>query len=261
MNWALAPDGWRVSGNENAMNLREIDDTSANENIYYKERRIRSEVMDEQGRSQILEQNLIVSYSPKYKAYQQRIRAGQVERAQRMLNNPTQLNRRHANDPARFIEQSHVTVEGEVAKHRKAALSQQSIDKEAMFDGFYGICTNLDDDIKTIIRINKGRWEIEESFRMLKSEFRSRPVYLSRAQRIKAHFLICFLGLLTYRIMERMLGLKYTSSQIVQTLRSMNFHELKDEGYIPIYTRTAITDSLHEAFGYDTDRRLMTKKR
>jgi transposase len=260
-DWALDPSGWRLAGSDVQYNLTEIDDTSANKNVYYKERMMRSEVKGEGGKPATLEQKLIVSYAPKYKAYQREIRAGQIERAQRMADNPSKLNKKKANDPARFLVQTNVTADGEIAKRKKVSLSQEMIDKEARFDGFYGVCTNLNEDIETIVRINKGRWEIEESFRILKTDFRSRPVYLSREDRIKAHFLICFLGLLVYRILERKLGLKYTVRDIVNTLREMNFYELPQEGYIPTYTRSPITDALHDAFGFQTDRRIITKKK
>ena len=122
-----------------------------------------------------------------------------------------------------------------------------------MFDGFYAVCTTLEDDISEIIKVNKRRWEIEESFRILKSDFKARPVYLKRDDRIKAHFTTCFLALLIYRILEHKLSEKYTSSKIIQTLRELNFFQKDGCGYVPIYTRTDLTDELHDIFGFRTD--------
>ena len=122
-----------------------------------------------------------------------------------------------------------------------------------MFDGFYAVCTTLEDNISDIIKINKRRWEIEESFRLLKSDFKARPVYLKRDDRIKAHFTTCFLALLIYRILEHKLDEKYTSCNIIQTLRNMNFKNIDGFGYIPTYTRTDLTDVLHEKFKFKTD--------
>lgn len=119
------------------------------------------------------------------------------------------------------------------------------------------VCTNLEDEPEAIIKINKCRWEIEESFRILKSEFKTRPVYLSRDDRIKAHFTTCFLALLFYRLLEKKLGEKYTSKELIDTLRDFNFMELKGEGYIPAYTRTDITDELHEQFEFRTDTQIV----
>jgi hypothetical protein len=253
IEWALHPEGWRLPGDKKKeYHLSLIDDTSENPNTYYKERWIKEEG---------LEQKLIVSYSPKYKAYQQEIRAGQILRAKRMVDNPAKLKRKKQNDPARFVEDTRCTQEGQVANCRLVSLNQVEIEKEERFDGFYGVCTNLDEDIEAILKINKGRWEIEESFRMLKSEFRTRPVYLSRETRIKAHFLTCFLSLLVYRILENMLGLHFTVQEIVRVLREMDFYKLKDDGFLPAYTRSLLTDALHNAFGFCTDMQILTKKK
>ena len=104
-----------------------------------------------------------------------------------------------------------------------------------MYDGLYAVCTNLEDDPEEIIKINKQRWEIEESFRIMKSEFKTRPIYLSNEDRIKAHFTTCFLALVIYRYLEKKLDGKYTVTQIIETLRNMNFSEEKYEGITPIY--------------------------
>lgn len=124
---------------------------------------------------------------------------------------------------------------------------------EEIYDGFYGVCTNLEDDASEIMKVNQRRWEIEECFRIMKHEFKARPVHLSRDDRIKAHFTTCFMALILYRFLEKQLGGEYTSSQIISSLQEMNFHEVDREGYIPTYTRTDLTDALHESFGFRTD--------
>jgi transposase len=252
MDWALDPDGWKIPGDPKTYNLQEIDDSAQNKETYYKQRWI------QEGD---LEQKLIVSYSPKYKAYQREVREGQIKRAERMVDRPGKLKQKRQNDPARFVDSEMCTPEGEIAMRQTVRLNQAAIAKEEMFDGFYGVCTNLEEDIGTILQINKGRWEIEESFRILKSEFRARPVYLSREARIKAHFMTCFLSLLVYRILERKLANKYTVAAIVKTLREMDHVVLKDEGYVPIYTRTELTDDLHDTFGFRTDSQVILKKK
>ena len=115
-------------------------------------------------------------------------------------------------------------------------------------------------DINEILKIVKGRWEIEESFRIMKSDFLARPVNLSREDRIKAHFMTCFISLFIYRLLEKKLNYKYTTSQILETLRNMKVLESKGDGYIPEYTRTDLTDDLHELFGFRTDYELNTYK-
>ena len=140
------------------------------------------------------------------------------------------------------------------------SLDEELIAEEKQYDGFYAIETNLDDDVPEILAISRGRWEIEESFRIMKNDFRSRPAYLSRSDRIKAHFMTCFIALLVYRILERKLGNKYTCDEIVSTLVSMRVKAEKDIGYSPAYTRTDLTDALHEAAGFRTDYEITRKK-
>ena len=134
------------------------------------------------------------------------------------------------------------------------------IDQEAVYDGFYAVCTNLEDDTSEIIKINKRRWEIEECFRIMKTEFKARPVYLQRDDRITAHFTTCFISLIIYRLLERKLGEKYTCSEIISSLKNMNFFEIKGEGYIPTYTRSDFTDDLHDTFGFRTDYQIINTK-
>ena len=249
--WALSKDGWHKLNSKKIINLNDIDNSSSNEEIFYKERWI-----NENG----LSQRLIVSYSPKYAAYQKAVRNSQVERAQKLINNPSSVSRNRQNDPKRFIKSTSVTRDGEVADKRVLALNQSAIDSESAFDGFYAVCTTLEDDISEIIKVNKRRWEIEESFRILKSDFKARPVYLKRDDRIKAHFTTCFLALLIYRILEHKLNGKFTSSQIINTLRNMNLRNLDGVGFIPTYTRTPITNALHTNFNFRTDTEITTLK-
>ncbi len=249
--WALSTDGWHTINSNTTINLEDIDNSSSNETVYYKERWIKENGM---------EQRLIVSYSPKYAAYQKSIRNGQVIRAENMIEKPSSATRKKINDPKRFITSTYITDDGEIADSKKLTLNIEAINEEAMFDGFYAVCTTLEDNIEEIIKVNKRRWEIEESFRILKTEFKSRPVYLKNDDRIKAHFTTCFLSLLIYRILENKLDYKFTSCEIISTLKQMNFYEIAGEGYVPTYTRTLLTDSLHDTFNFRTDLEIVTKK-
>ncbi len=136
---------------------------------------------------------------------------------------------------------------------------EEKILSEEAYDGFYAVCTNLEGSVQEIIRINQRRWEIEECFRIMKSEFKARPVYLSRDDRIKAHFTTCFMSLIIYRLLEKKLENKFTCSEIINGLKDMNFYEIKGQGYIPTYTRTSFTDALHETFGFRTDYEIIKK--
>ena len=248
--WALSPDGWRLPGKKKTYDIANLDETEGNDYIYYKQRWI-----NENG----LEQKLIVTYSIKYRDYQRKIRNSQIERAKKLIStNPAKLKKANQNDYKRFVKKMSVTKDGEVAGKDIYSLDTTIIAGEEVFDGFYAVCTNLEDDASAIISVNQRRWEIEECFRIMKSEFKARPVYLSRDDRIKAHFTTCFLALLIYRFLEKKLEDKFTCSEIIQGLVDMNFFELKGEGYTPSYTRTDFTDSLHDAFGFRTDYEITT---
>lgn len=256
--WALDTKGWHLEGSKKTYDISELEDTPENRNkIFYKQQFI--EGWDEE-RDIAFDQNLIVTYSLKYKFYQQSIRNRQVERAQKALETPSKIDKRSSNDAKRFIQKTSITTDGEIADKQIYQLDQNAITAEAIYDGFYAVCTNLDDDPSEIAKINRDRWEIEESFRIMKSEFSARPVYLQRDDRIESHFLTCFIALLIYRILEKKLDEKYTCEEIITTLRHMNMTVVGDAGYIPGYTRTELTDTLHENAGFHTDYEVTTPK-
>ena len=244
---ALDPTQFRLPGSNKMIDLRTLDenDEIVFNSTYYKEIPVVTGDMDE---------TLIVTYSPKYKNYQRMIRMRQIERAEKMISSGKARRGKSQNDPARFIQKTSVTEDGEIAGKTVYALDAERIQQEEMYDGFYAVITNLEDDPAEIIKINRRRWEIEENFRIMKTEFEARPVYVQRDDRIKAHFLTCYISLLVYRLLEKKLGEEYTCSQILETLRGMQMTLLsKESGYIPSYKRTELTDKLHAVFGFRTD--------
>lgn len=247
--WALDRNGFRRVSDDRPVDITKIpeDDTG----LYYK---------DEPYTTKKLHQRLIVTYSPKYALYQKMIRDRQVERAQKMIDSgSTKKNRKNPNDPARFIGTIAATKDGEAADIH-SYLDTDEIKSEAQYDGLYAVCSDLpDDDVKDILKVNEGRWQIEECFRIMKTDFSARPVYLQDENRIKAHFLICFLSLVSYRLLEKKLGGKYTCEEILNTLKAMNFAEIQEQGFIPLYKREKITDDLHDICGYRTDYQFITK--
>lgn len=251
---ALLPTQFKVPGSNKLIDLRTLDesDPKVYNTIYYKEYPLVTGDMDE---------TVIITYSPKYKAYQSKIRNAQIDRAKKMIQSSDKTRKgKGSNDPARFIQRTAVTEYGEIAQKNIYQLDEAKILEESMYDGFYAVITNLEGDIREIININKQRWEIEENFRIMKSEFEARPVFVRREDRIKAHFLTCFISLLVYRLLEKKLGEEFTCSQILETLRNMNVTLLsKDSGYIPSYKRTKITDKLHSSFGFRTDYEFIRK--
>jgi len=247
--WALETTGWKIAGDKKIYDISKLDEEKHEKSIFYKERWINEDD---------LEQRLIVTYSLKYRNYHRQIRQGQIERAQKLMDTkPAKLKKAHPNDYKRFIKAGTCTQDGEIAQKEFYLLDEELIANEAMFDGFYAVCTNLEDDVSAIIRVNRKRWEIEECFRMMKSEFKARPVYLSRDDRIKAHFMTCFMALILFRLLEKKLNNRFTCSEIVQGLRDMNFLQIKGEGYVPTYTRTDFTDALHKGFAFRTDTQIV----
>ena len=261
--WALFPEGWKLPGSDKAYDISELyrdggedgrmDQHEHPDKVFYKERWVKFDG---------LEQRLIVTFSPKYRRYQRGIRSRQVERARKLIEkNPGALKKPRQNDFKRFIVKKSVGADGKEAKKTLLGIDADRISQEEVYDGFYAVCTNLTDDVAEIIRINRRRWEIEESFRIMKHEFRARPVYLQKDGRIAAHFTTCFISLLLFRYLEKLLGEKHTCEEIVGTLRGMDFLKAEGEGYIPTYTRTDLTDDLHIVLGGDRiDHEIVTNK-
>ena len=265
--WALAPEGWRLSGSDGraAYNIDELDEEKCLDHIYYKSRWIKEKVdviIDGQSKKVELEQQLIVTYSIKYRNYLRSIRTRQVERAKKAVEAGAKaVERKRQNDPKRFIKANHATEDGEAAEHTAYYIDEDAITQEEKYDGFYAVCTSLEDGAESIIKVNQRRWEIEECFRIMKSEFQARPVYLKRQERIVAHFITCFISLILYRYLEKKLDNRYTVSQILDTLQEMNFIKYEGKGYQPTYTRTELTDALHEAFGFCTSKEIVPIKK
>lgn len=247
--WALDKTGFKRVSDDMPVELSEIPEDD--NGLYYK---------DEPYTPHTLHQRLIVTYSPKFARYQKTIRDLQVERAKKMLQSGNiKKERRNPNDPARFIGKTAVTEDGEAADIRHY-LDTDKIEDEALYDGMYAVTTDLlDDDVKDILKVSEGRWEIEECFRIMKTDFEAIPVFVHADARIRAHFLICFLSLVIYRYLEKDLGQDFTCEMILDKLKSMNFADIQDQGFIPLYTRDRLTDSLHKICGFDTDFKFITK--
>ena len=242
--------GWHLPGSNKTFNIEKL---RTDENLIeaYKDKTFYKERWIKDGK---LEQRLIVTFSVKYQEYQKHIRNNQIERAKKMIEqNPKKIGKAKQNDPKRFIESLNTTETGEVASETYYSINQSVIEEEAKYDGLYAVCTNLEDNVEEIIKVNHNRWEIEESFRIMKSEFKARPAFHWTEENIKAHFLLCFLSLVIYRHLEKKLNNKYTVGDILDTLREMNLKLDSNDVYSPNYIRTDLTDDLHEIFGFRTD--------
>ena len=267
--WALKTKGWRMvqfdgTGgpklSEDEYDLSELDPEEYADSLFCRERWI---TVGKKGRE--LEQRLIVTFSFKYREYLRHVRDRQVARAESIIKRGAAGKQgKSQNDPKRFIKSESCTADGELAQCSSYSLNREMIDQESRFDGFYGICTDLEDDAPAIIKTNGGRWIIEDCFRITKTDFEARPVFLQRDDRIKAHFLTCFLALILYKYLAKKVnrgGRHFSAEEIIDTLRDMNFISVAGEGYIPTYTRTDLTNNLHGSAGFRTDTQIVSKQR
>ena len=250
---------WRIANDfKNLYNLDTIEQNSSLKEKYYDT--LFYKIIQTETKS--VKQDLIVTFSFKYFDYNRNIRNSQIERARKSIeNNQVSRKGKNQNDYRRFIDSINSTDNGEVAENITYSINQDIIAEEEKYDGYYALTTNLVGDVNEIFKIVKGRWEIEESFRIMKSDFLARPVNLSREDRIKSHFLTCFISLLIFRILEKKMNYKYTSSQLLREIRNMDLLELKGYGYIPLNERTDITDDFNNIFNLKTTKEIITYKK
>lgn len=262
--WALDPTGWKLPRQEGIeYDIRTLDPEKDKYKIFYKERWYRTEKD-----GQTLEQRIIVSYSLKYREYQRNRRAINISHAEKAIKNGN--DRPGSKDFRKYITSVNVTADGEVANKVSASIDWDRIKEEEKYDGFYAVCTNLEKykdetgklrhTISEILDINRARWEIEESFRIMKMQMKARPVYLRNDKAVKAHFALCFLSLFILRVLEhRMPGA--TTDTLLESLRTMDALKVDGEGYIPTFTRTQTTDRLFEISGFRLDMQIIMLKK
>lgn len=269
--WAIDPEGWKIIGHPNIYNINNLNDTTIIDGreyptdtlIFYKDRwETTTKKTQQSSKKYTLEEHIIVSFSTKYQKYQRRIRDKKLARAHKLLKNPGKLGTVNPRDPRYYIQRLDTTQQGEVAEETYYKINESQVQEDRKYDGLYAVATDLEDsDISLIINANKQRWEIEESFEIMKSELRTRPVYVKTEDAIKGHLLICFLALLVYRILEKeYLKEKYTCREIMDTLRRLNITYVEGSNYIPSFKRTELIDELAQIFGFQPSREVLTQK-
>lgn len=258
-DWALAPDGWRLrprlKGDEQTRcartyNLGEINLDEYVNDIFYKEC-----LTDEKA----FEEHLIITYSRKYDIYQHKIRQQQIERAIKKINRG-EINRpKSPNDCRRFMKDTYFDDKGNPLEVITAAvLNEELIAQEARFDGFAALATGLDDDPCEIIKVNSWRWEIEDCFRIGKSDLEMRPVFVRNENRIKAHLLVCFIALLVLKILHKQLAGRFPTGQIRQTLAGMNLLHLEGFGYVPAFNNDELAREIQNNAKIHIDTQIIT---
>ena len=214
----MGDGGWKRFGDVSGRlySLKEIrEDANLRDVIFYHDERF---AMGSDG----FEERIVTTYCGRLREYQRSVRERQLQRAMELVRQGKIRKGVNQNDVRRFIVVDSVTENGEVAEKKVFSIDRERFEEESEYDGFYAVTTDLDDDPGEIIRINRGRWEIEESFRIMKSDFDGRPVFVSREDRIRAHFLTCYLAFMIFRIIEQKLNkgdVRYTDPEILRTLR------------------------------------------
>ena len=214
----MGDGGWKRFGDASGRlySLKEIrEDANLRDVIFYHDERF---AMGSDG----FEERIVTTYCGRLREYQRSVRERQLQRAMELVRQGKIRKGVNQNDVRRFIVVDSVTENGEVAEKKVFSIDRERFEEESEYDGFYAVTTDLDDDPGEIIRINRGRWEIEESFRIMKSDFDGRPVFVSREDRIRAHFLTCYLAFMIFRIIEQKLNkgdVRYTDPEILRTLR------------------------------------------
>ena len=242
--WALEKTGWRKLGDKRnrVYDISELDLEAEKDNFYYRERWFK------ENRSNIknYEERLIVTFSPKYALYQRQLRAEHISKALRMIERKSEKSRQTQQDPRRFIATTYCTTDGEMAEKSVMGLDTAAIEKEQAMDGLNCVATKLEDSVGEILHVNGYRYEIEHLFRVTKTEFDARPVYLRRQDRIRAHFAICFVALLLLKAFQKQLneGLeedeRYSTEQIINALSGMDYNIVRGTGYVPAYSATKL---------------------
>lgn len=214
----MGDGGWKRFGDASGRlySLKEIrEDANLRDVIFYHDEKF---AMGSDG----FEERIVTTYCGRLREYQRSVRERQLQRAMELIRQGKIRKGVNQNDVRRFIVVDSVTENGEVAEKKVFSIDRERFEEESEYDGFYAVTTDLDDDPAEIIRINRGRWEIEESFRIMKSDFDGRPVFVSREDRIRAHFLTCYLAFMIFRIIEQKLNkgdVRYTDPEILRTLR------------------------------------------
>ena len=281
MNWRYADGGAKASLKEfkrildkqyEGGELTEAERAYVSRDMVWKpypiERKVPAKFLEGIGLSGSLtmDETIYVTFSAKYYLYQRRLLDRQVATAREWAKSkdPDSV-RKGPNDVRRFIRSTATTESGEVAGVTVLSVDEGRIAEERRFHGFYAVATSLKDKgIGEIMRINSSRWMIEQSFRLLKTDFDARPMYASTPKHIRAHLAICYAALLVYRIIEsklNALGKGFTSSEIISTLKNMGVVKISNGAvYQAAYTGSAVLDALEKCFPESLDKKYYSKK-
>lgn len=269
---ALDPRGWHIAFRDpkqgpicpedpaqDTFNLDEIDLIAERHTKFYKEIIVDKALGGK--KSTARPERVIVTYCHDFALYLRHKRRERVKAAEKIIRNRQVKSRQSQQDPRQYVSTVYVTEDGEVAEHVSMALDVETIENEARFDGFYAYGTSLEDDAVDVLRARSFHHEIEHLFRTTKSFLDARPVYLQRADRIRSHFLICFLSMVILKILQKQLDMpEVTIDRLIVAIRDFKLGYIRGAGYIPLFERNELTDRLQEINGICVDTQVVKTK-
>lgn len=203
------------------------------------------------------EETIFITFSAKFYLYQKKIFNKQLSRAEEWLEKGIEK-RKNQNDPSRFIKEDNFTKSGELATDKLKTINDSTVEDEIKYHGFYAVATNLNLSIKEVLDINSNRWLIEYCFRLLKSFFDTRPMYVFTEEHIKGHLTVCYQSLLVFQILSKKLdelGTHYSARAILDTLKNMVISNHSNRYYESNYTNSKVLQSLEKAFQLKLDKK------
>lgn len=282
LDMALDPRGWRISYRGNAEHRQLLDPENPERDIFdlteltsrkdakellrdttfYKEILVEKELKDDKGAILTRRtERIIVTYNHDFALYQRAKRAEQLTRAEKIARKGSTKSRQTQQDARRFVEVSHLTADGQSAVKTETSVNYALADREARFDGFYAYGTSLDDDALDILRVRSFHHEIEHLFRTTKTFLDARPVYVSRQDRIRSHFLICFLAMVILKMLQCQLDMpQLTIDQLIQTLQDTRFDYFNGLGYKPLWQDNQILKAIETRYGINISKQFIELK-
>jgi transposase len=278
----IRPEGWRIAFRKNAGQRKPLDPNDPNREIFNLEWLIKKatndpgllrkttlykEIIVTKGSGdEKRQERIIVTYDHDFALYLKHKRAENLERARKIVKRKDTQSRQSQQDPRHYVTTMHKTKNGEKAVKVEMAINDDIVSQEEALDGFYAYGTSLDDNAVDVLKIRSFHNEIEHLFRTTKSLLDTRPVYLSRQDRIRTHFLICFLAMVILKILQKQLTdanpetykhESLTIDSLVDTLRDLRFAHYEGHGYVPMYKRNVLTDQLQHLAGVSINKQII----
>lgn len=269
---AVDPRGWHVAFRDrnldpidpddplrDTFNLDEIDLDAERHTRFYKEIIVEKRINGRKSTGR--PERVIVTYSHDFALYLRHKREERLKMADKIVKKKKVKSRQSQNDPRKYVETVYVTAQGESAEHILMGINQEIIEQEEKFDGFYAYGTSLDDDAVDVLRARSFHHEIEHLFRTTKTFLDTRPIHLQRADRIRTHFLICFLAMVIIKILQKQLEMPDVSiDRLIGTIRDFKMANIRGAGYLPLFERNVLTDRLQEISGICIDTQIVKQK-